>query len=111
VPIHESADRPGGEKHDEHRNGHRSDHHRKFFRHGHGCDDGIRRKNDVEKRDLNHCPQKTAASLCNRPVARSLEFDVDFMGAFGDEKQPPAKRIKSLPLKVCAKKPFAGSYV
>ena len=76
VPIDESADRPGGEKHDEHRNGHRSDHHRKFFRHGHGRDDGIQRKNDVEERDLNHRAQKTAASLCNRTgqVVEPLAF-------------------------------------
>jgi hypothetical protein len=54
-------------------------------------------KNDVEERDLNHCPQKTASQLCNRPLARSLEFDVDLMGAFGDEKQAAGKKDQVSP--------------
>ena len=63
-------------------------------------------KNDVEERDLNHCAQKTATSLCDRPGARSLEFDVDFMGAFGDEKEAAGKKDQIPPAKgVCENGP------
>jgi hypothetical protein len=50
--------------------------------------------------------RKTAASFCNRPGARNLEFDVDFVGAFGDEKEATGKKDQVPPAKgVCENGP------
>src|SRR5438132_8552509 len=109
MALNKARHRPGEEHHKGDRHDDRRDHDLDLLDHADGGNHRIEREHRIQQKNLHDDAGKRRRHLCRRVAALAFEIFVNFKSRLGEQKQPPASKIRSRPEISCAKTVKSGA--